>query len=498
MKRPKLYIATAIAIGVLLISSPHFFSSAAAKPQYVRIIIHEHRLHFEKADCLDQHLKEHLYSRLVDKELTDRGLTAFSVDAVSAIDKIIIGVEHWGEPEKLASIAQAASDGIKKRPPAYLVEQERALVTYEDSLLAEAPLLGASVTSALLRETPSSNLSCSADQLRLARRDLLDWAPGDYEIYQFKGRGQYTRISSSQLAMSTFPNTWDSLQLPPVEARPISASLTPNALFVAYKGGAEPLSTTKLLAAIYDAIAGSGLESKDVRPFGKAGFVIFGEYRVLFSAQEKLRKTFSQPQKSLEQLKNLQRAWARICDYPTPETDENVELFNERIAHTYFEYEAQGQYCRTDADLTKTTEGISIFTNLIYVAETNPEPPSYSNEISLNLCIPEKDFVREDLSIAAYALRRHLRYDVGLALNIKFSKIEGNCVKGLVFAPALNAGALDRSFTDIVSTNESYTARYLASKIIYYCSKGNEAECQKNNDAPSKVIPELYIKIIIK
>jgi len=494
MRQTFFYAVTALVVSATLILAPQFISAASARSQHVKIMIHEDRLLFQSVDCLDQHIKEHLYARLVDKELTDRGHTAFSVDAVATIDKIIVDIEHWGDPEDSAKIAQAVADGIKKRPSSELVEQERALVGYEEGLLAEAPQLGASITAALLSTIGPSEVSCSAEQLQVAARNLSDWVPGDFEVYKSNDLGQYDRLDASQKSISTFPNAWDRLSLSPVETNLNSAVASSNALFVAYKGRADARSTTELLANIYDSLAGTGLEAGDVRPFGKAGFIIQGEGKVLVSIQDNLQTALSSSAAHQIQPNSLRQAWASICGFSTSEDGGVFQLNDERIAHTYFEYNTKQAHCEKIAEIPRAASGLNAFTKLLHIPKTSSEAPVYESEMSFDMCIPKEEFVREDLSVAAYALRQHLRFDLGLALNIQFSEIEGHCVEGAIFAPKANAGAISQLLTDFEPTRDAYAARYSSAEIIYNCSKESASRCPENNVRQSvEEVPELYI-----
>ncbi len=486
-----------IGIIALLNVYPHLLSSASANPKQVRVVVQEHRLHFESSSCLDQHLKEHLYARLVDQELTERGYKAFSVDAVAAIDKIIISVEHWDERGDLGNIALAAAAGIAKRPGLDIVEQERSLVRYENALLAKTPQFGASATAALLAtEEATRNETCVAEQSQAAGSKSLDWTPGEFEVYEYKDSGEYTRITSSQAELATFPNAWDDLSEAPKEANLKSQDSTPNALFIAYKGRADPLLTTKLLAGIYDNLTGTELRTEDVRPFGKAGFIMQGENSLLTGLQKKLRRTFGSSPVSQPRANNLRLAWASVCGSRARKSGGTDQLSDERIAHTYFEYSANGTACEEGSDLSGVPSNLVVISNLIHVPKTDSELPRYENDMSFALCIPSENFVREDLSIAAYAMRQHLRYDVGLALNIQFSKIENNCVDGAVFAPKANTEPLSELLTNFDSTDDAYSARYAAAAIIYHCSQATDALCSKGN-GPGPIIetPKLVVSV---
>lgn len=486
-------IAIAMFVLVLLIFRQNP-AVAATGPQYVRVVIYEHRLFVDDNNCLDQHLKEHLYARLVDRELTNRGHKGFSVEAVSAIDKIIVGVEYWGEPEELANIAQAASEGIQKRPPAPLVEQERSLVTYEEGLLKEAPTLGAFATEALLAAVAPPHSVCDAEQTKLTAEELSPWRAGNFEVYQSQDRKRYVRYLSSEADMPAFANVWDSLRLPPVEPHRSSSAPTPNALFVAYKGSANATSTAKLLAAIFDAIDGGEISTTDVRPFGKAGFLVNGEIEALVRLEENLQSALDNLSGSQLKSSNLQRAWESVCSIGDRELDENAQLINERISHTYFEYNVDFESCGALNGFESATSNLATISHLIYLPNTAPEPSIYEGQISFDLCISETLSTREDLSIAAYALRSHLRFDVGVALNVQFSNIEGRCVGGSIFAPAENYEGLRRIMMQPDYSNDQYLRRYENASIIYHCSKNRVEQCGKDR-ANKRPYPALEFNV---
>ncbi|WP_299196484.1 hypothetical protein [uncultured Erythrobacter sp.] len=133
--------------------------------------------------------------------------------------------------------------------------------------------------------------------------------------------------------------------------------------------------------------------------------------------------------------------------------------------------------------------------DLLFVAEADFRPPSYSSLMSVDLCIPEEGFVREDLSFAAYALRQHFRFDLALALNIQYSRIEGNCVAGSIFAPASNIGELERMLANFESANDAYAARFSNAAVIYHCSRGGPSACQEQYQAVLNNAPVLQITV---
>lgn len=497
MHRYLSYAVAAVALIALLVISPHFFSSAFAKPKQVRVIVHEHRLLFESSGCVDQHLKEHLYARLVDKELTDRGYTGFSVDAVATIDKIIIGIEHWGASEGLDDVVSAAAEGITTQPSLDLVEQERGLIEYENGLLGQFPQLGGSVTAALqATEEATQNESCDIEKFRAADLRSVDWKPGEFEVYELGDEGEYTLITSSRAELSTFPNAWDNLAETSRKPTLTSEASSPNTLFVAHRGRANPLLTAELLAGIYDSLIDTGLSANDVRPFGKAGFVMQGEETVLVGIQEEIRRRFNSSSASQLQSNSLRRAWESVCRFSTEEIEENAQLYDERIAHTYFEFSTNGILCAEGLDLLSDPSGLVVISDLVYVPTSYSGPPTYEKEMSFALCIPEERFVREDLSIAAYAMRQYLRYDAGLILNVQFSKIKDNCVNIAVFAPIANTQPLGELLTSFASTDNAYTARYAAATIIFHCSQTTNTPCSKANvEGSITEPPELVVSV---
>ena len=475
-------LVTSILIAIFAFSNvyPRLLSPAAANPTEVRIVVHEHRLHFDNTSCLNQHLKEHLYARLIDHEFRERGYKTFSVDAVSAIDKIIISVVFWGENEGLRTIVGAAAAAIERPPSLRMVEQERGLVSYEDGLLAQMPQFGASVVSKLLTLDEKNEVEiCVNEQSEVAKSMPVVWKPGRYDIYELEDSQSYTLITSSRNNSYSFPNAWDDLSAFQAEMRERSEVPAPNALFIAYQGDANLSKTADLLSSVYDSLDETKLGPNDVRPFGKAGFIIKGDEALLSNIQEVLHRTFGSSSTLQRSPGNLRLAWASLCDSSAGKGEEIGQLSNEWVAHTYFEYEFDGKVCKQASSLSYQPTNSILTSKLFYIPTVSSERSLYEGDTSVTLCSRAKSFTPENLAIASYAMRQHLRYDVGLALNIRFSRIAENCVGGTIFAPEANIQKLRDYLATFNSTERAYVSRYAVAEIIFHCSRGVENLCSK-------------------
>lgn len=470
----------AVMLGAVITSCALMSNAVAAAPLRLRIVVHEHQFFNGDTSCYAQHLKEHLYARKLDDTLIARGRTLFSINAVSALDKVIIGIDYWGLDATLAEIAELSSQALRKPASDAMIEQEKRLVDYEERLLATNPRLGASVTNELLVAAglplPSS---CPLDELNsLIGEDPEEVRPRT-DIYEYTASGEYLLLSSSALQGREFPNVWDTVS-------PINKGETvqtrqdgSQALFVSYLGDANASASATLLATIYELTKLGEYPNLSNRPFGKSGFLIFGNSGELQRVREQLHSKELQKNATAEIIEAAAQAWTYVCSPKGVTESGGSPIVNELIADTYFEFSELDPYCDSQPSTGPVAFENPLLTKLVTLPDTNSNAPTLVPSQKFELCIVASQSWQDELSIASFALRQSLRLDLGLALNVQYSETKDGCVTGSIFAPKENLEAIRYHLRKVNFERPPLVGRLASGAAFYFCSNGYVEECEE-------------------
>ena len=83
----------------------------------IRVAIAENREPGRMLGCAEQHIREHVYSRMVHSALDQGGPWPFVVNAQSSIDRIVISVDLLAKASQQKAITSLIEQGLRSKCP---------------------------------------------------------------------------------------------------------------------------------------------------------------------------------------------------------------------------------------------------------------------------------------------------------------------------------------------------------------------------------------------
>jgi hypothetical protein len=440
-----------------------------------RIAVFRDQIGSIEQSCDVQHLKEHVYSQKLYNHLSKEKNLVFRIDAVSSLDRIAVSIDIFGKNIDRDKVTKLIEQGLEGDASADLVKREAILVDYEEELLSTNDQVGARALQDILSSADAEIRSnCSTFEMIQELRKQNSETSDSYSVYQLNGDNIYTELTSKNVSRSD--QLWGKVinrinwsDIP--KSHPEST-----ALFVTFEGSRSIAAHKGALLQIYSSLDDVGIARKQLRPFGKAGFLVFDQREKLEQFRSSLEESeiVGNPNNdaSLNQAADNYICQARYSGSP------EVGLHTELITHPYFEFAIKPKVC---ADIAPVKG--RVFSKMVTASQLDSNPNSIAlqnDTLDVEVCARSLSNALSNadaLAVGSLALRRHIRNAQGLALNAAFGKVRGSCVSVKFYAPAEFHEKLHSFIRDFDARSFSFQNDVRSSVYEHLCRKNSGEPC---------------------
>ncbi len=480
-----------------VLATPYAQAKSSAKWTSIRIIIYENRSIGKQKGCSEQHVREHLYARNIHRALDKKGLWPFIVNARSSIDRIIVSVDLLAQPSDRFSITSTLKQGLTDIPSKALIASEIDLVAMENSATLARPQQADRLLWQLSPSlAPQSLANCVSIFDPETDHPGNQWRVGRYQIAFFDSLK--SALAEPQLPEIVYDSNTD---LTAVDTQGIyklsiaarakngsTAASTDNALFLSLAGRQGAQDHVIAAKQIFITAQELGIPSKDIRPFGIGGFILFGKPDELSSFGKRLAD--ARPEAANDQaLQIAAYRWARdyVCKIPRGFHMTVGALADSIAFHPYFPFWMDEPICKNEnldtrfSAQAKTNESLAL--NSQFLSSQPRTGDSYiAPYVSYRFCYGERDEDHRVTSISRSiffaALRQYLRMDLGTVLDVRETEIEGVCSTLRMIAPSEHHDKIIEEMNSFSSASETFSKRLHAAQIAEHCSLDPTNLCQ--------------------
>ena len=478
--KKSLPIAFALLVGFVGFLALHIPNEplAAQPTRQIRVAVYEHRMGSLETACSTQHLREHLFARMIDKNLRDLGHSLFLVNATSSLDKIIIKIEFWADNENPTRLAEQIALAISLPPDDLLVEQEQTIVEYEEGLLAATDDMASIASETVLGRAslPTFDRACLLEESQRAINRKEGGAKIDFDIFERTSSNDYVKLHEERHKAGRHSNVWDTITRK-LEKEETNQPL--GALFFAYRGPATAVLTVTAATEVLKLIGKSQAQTLELRPFGKTGFLLLGSPSELAAIKSVVdqNQIFLAAHPSPTITESL--GFKYVCKPSVDEGKGSTQLANERISHPYFEFWVRDGLCNKKSATAKAYAAPARLDHVAIPKEGSGEGSiEPTPAFKAKLCLSESHSKKESLAIASLALRQHFRQDLGLILTMQFKKLDGNCVLANVYSPPQFMDRAIEVIADFDFSDPIFQDRMIGIASQYYCSRSLDKKCE--------------------
>lgn len=480
-----------------VLATPYAQAKSSAKWTSIRIIIYENRSIGKQNGCSEQHVREHLYARTIHRALDKKGSWPFIVNARSSIDRIIVSVDLLAQPSYRSSITSTLKQGLTDIPSKALIASEIDLVAMENSATLARPQEADRLLWQLIPSlAPQTLANCVSIFDPETDHPGNQWRVGRYQIAFFDSLK--SALAEPQLPEIVYDSNTD---LTAVDTQGIyklsiaagaengsTAASTDNALFLSLAGRQGAQDHIIAAKQIFITAQEMGIPSKDIRPFGIGGFILFGKPDVLSSFGKRLAD--ARPEAANDQaLQIAAYRWARdyVCKIPRGFHMTVGALADSIAFHPYYPFWMDEPICKNEnldtrfSAQAKTNESVAL--NSQFLSSQPRTGDSYTAPyVSYRFCYGKRD---EDLrenaisrAIFFAALRQYLRMDLGTVLDIRETDVEGVCSTLRMIAPSEYHDKIIKEMNAFSPASETFSKRLHAAQIADHCSLDPFNPCQ--------------------